>query len=139
VQYSGSRLSMPCVAYGSPRPEIFWSSPSEGISNFQNEDSPSVNIYTTNITDPTTGAPLLLSILELCDTNYNTSLLTIQCRAVNSLSGGGLPALGVDVHTFELSPISKLMYSCVYPWMQYIRNYYTCIHACSIVLCVCAP
>ena len=99
---------MTCVAFGAPFPDIVWSSSSQGITDYSEEDDPSVNIHTFNITDPTTGLVLRVSVLELCDATYNASLVTdYRCTTVNALSGSGRPRLGENTAVFDIRPTSK--------------------------------
>ena len=108
VHLSGGRISMTCVAFGAPFPDIVWSSSSQGINDYRNEDNPRINVYTFNLTDPTTGFLLRVSVLELCDATYNDSLVTdYRCTAVNGLSGSGRPRLGENTAVFDIRPMGK--------------------------------
>ena len=99
---------MTCVAFGAPFPDIVWSSASQEITDYRNEDDPTINIYSFNLTDPTTGFILHASVLELCDATYNASLITdYRCTTVNALSETGRPRCGKNTTVFDIRPMSK--------------------------------
>ena len=111
---SGGRLTLTCAAYGQPLPTITWSIPSMGIMNFSTiaAQSPSVNIYTTDIDGRFT-----VSMLELCDVNYTVSMFSgLVCEADNGVMDGGRP-LGLNRVTLaSLAPFGRL-YWCDQIWI----------------------
>ncbi len=108
VQLSGGRISMTCVAYGSPAPTIVWSSASENINDYSAFAHPSFNVHNFVMTDPLTGLPLSVSILELCAATHNDSRVPdYRCTAVNSLTDFDQPTFGSNTAMFDINPTSE--------------------------------
>ena len=61
-EYGGSRITVTCVAFGSPTPSVIWGSPTLGIANLQHlmDTSDMINIYTEEINN-TYGDALVFS------------------------------------------------------------------------------
>ncbi len=110
VQLSGGRISMTCMAFGSPEPTIVWSSMSQSINDYSALADSSVNVNTFIVTDPLTNLPLSVSVLELCAATYNDSLVTdYRCTAVNSLTDSTQSSLGSNTAVFDITPKSELL------------------------------
>lgn len=89
--YSGRRLSLPCLAFGSPPPVISWNSSVLGDE--------SVNIYSEEFED-INGTLLVLSTLELCNSTPS-DFSEYTCTATNAIED---QVIGTTSATFDLIP-----------------------------------
>ena len=85
MRVDGSRLSLSCAAFGSPTPNITWSSPAQGISDYELDaaTNDAINIYTEEVTDAI-GNVYVISILELCAADSNM-FTAYSCTASNGI------------------------------------------------------
>ena len=109
--YQGSQLVAECIAYGSPRPEITWSSRSLQIGDFGSVASveSTTNVITRDA--ELNGLIVTYSTLHICPAtldSLSSYLVEIQCNATNGLSS----PIGQQIATFVPSPNSKLF---IYP------------------------
>ena len=104
--YEGTGLVAECIAYGSPRPSITWSSPALGITDFATAESDETTVVSRDeIVD---GLILTYSTLHICPSLISTLsryFVEIQCSTTNGLS----PPIGVQSAMFTASPYSELV------------------------------
>ena len=106
--YEGTGLVAQCVAYGSPKPQITWSSQDLRISNF--ETTSSNGATTTVITQDADvdGLIVTFSTLHICPSMFDTLtsyFVDIECSTTNGLSS----PLGVQSGSFVADPFSELL------------------------------
>ena len=106
--YEGTGLVAQCVAYGSPKPQITWSSQALQISDF--EEAASDGTSTTVITQDTEidGLIVSFSTLHICPSMLDTLtgyFVEIECSTTNGLS----PPLGVQSGSFVADPFSEFL------------------------------
>ena len=105
-EYGGSRISVTCVAFGSPAPTVTWGSPTLGITNLQQfmGTSAKINIHTEEINN-TYGDALVLSTLEICDLNPSNNNMELVCTASNGITTN---TLGDQNASILLDPYGEL-------------------------------
>lgn len=102
--YQGPQIVAECIAYGSPRPEIIWSSRSLQISDFGSTGA-TTNVITRDA--ELDGLIVTYSTLHICPptlSSLSSYLVEIQCSTTNSLPS----PIGQQIATFVASPHSKL-------------------------------
>lgn len=104
--YQGTGLVAECVGYGSPRPQITWSSSALQISDF----SASIGGRTAVVTRDTVvnGLIVTYSTLHICPTSLDmltSYFVQIECSTTNGVSS----PLGQQSSSFVAAPFSKLM------------------------------
>ena len=103
--YQGSVLVAECIAYGSPRPQITWSSPSLQIEDFDADGVATTTVVTRDA--ELDGLIVTYSTLHICPStlqSLSTYLVEIQCSTTNGLSS----PLGQQTAVFTAAPYSKL-------------------------------
>lgn len=129
----GRRLSILCVAFGSPTPYISWISSNLGSIEATINDT-SVNIYTKEFLDRS-GDILVLSILEACDSPLFV-FFEYTCLASNDITG---EVIGVSNFTFAPAPVGMsqyvlqgIMWSCTSA-LNLCRGKGLSIHCCTCI------
>ena len=100
---AGSRLSLSCAAFGSPTPNITWSSSTRGIPDFElyAATSDAINIYTEAVTDVNDNV-YIISVLELCAAD-SYAFTEYTCFASNGIVVAE-EGFGDASATFEIIP-----------------------------------
>ncbi|KAL5494171.1 hypothetical protein EMCRGX_G015449 [Ephydatia muelleri] len=94
---AGTRLSLVCVAWGNPAPNITWTPDATAV--------PYQNVYTTSTT--LNGLTYVVSILEVCYTEPQFSG-TYSCTATNGVAAA---SLGGNSASFQ---VQAFMFQCLY-------------------------
>lgn len=108
-RYQGTGLVAECIAYGSPRPSITWSSQALGITDFATAESNGSTTTVVSRDEVVDGLILTYSTLHICPSlisMLSRYLVEIQCSTTNGLS----PPIGVRSASFTASPFSKLVF-----------------------------
>ena len=108
-RYQGTGLIAECIAYGSPRPSITWSSQALGITDFATAESNGSTTTVVSRDEVVDGLILTYSTLHICPSLISTLsryLVEIQCSTTNGLS----PPIGVRFASFTASPFSELVF-----------------------------
>lgn len=121
-EHVGARFSATCVAYGSPRPQVWFGSEALGISNFNNEADPMINVYTEDVV--VQGYLFVAATLELCGSDsdvefYERYLTEYECYTSNGAVSN--PPIGVQLVEFTIQPSRKSSIMCMHNYNYSIR------------------
>lgn len=119
-EYGGSRITVTCVAFGSPTPSVIWGSPTLGIANLQHlmDTSDMINIYTEEINN-TYGDALVFSTLEICDLSPSTNNMELVCTASNGIATN---TFGDENASVFLDPYGEVL-SCILACIQFAYSF----------------
>ncbi len=129
--HQGPRFSATCVAYGSPRPDVWFGSEALGIANFRDVSDFMINVYSQDIN--LDGYIFVATTLEVCGADndldfYERYLTEYECYTSNGVMADS-SAVGVRAVEFKVQPIGK------YNPQSQIELLY-CINECYFIIII---